>query len=575
MAIVFGYDASGRGNNWTANNLSSTAGVGNDSLVDSPTAYGTDTGVGGTVRGNYATLNPLINPSADTFSNGNLQVVTSSSNYGTSVSTMATPTTGKWYAECTIVATASYAAVGICSTSSVFTATSWIGSLTGVTYYGNSGQKFVNASGSAYGATYGANDIIGVAYDADNLQITFYKNGTTQGLITGVTAGTYYFGSSEWDPASGTQVWNFGQRAFAYTAPSGFKALCTQNLPTPTIGATSTTQANDYFNVLAYSGTGSNQTLTVGFQPDFAWFKKRSAAESHILQNSIAGNTKFLISNSTAAEDTSSALIQSFNSDGVTIGTSSTINGTSTTYAGWFWNAGGSTVTNTSGTISAQVRASTTAGFSIATYTGNGSAGATVGHGLGVTPSMIFVKSRSVGTAGWVVWHTSLTLGANSYLVLEGTQAQQTTNQPWNNTLPTSSVFSLRTWDAVNQNGSTYVAYLFAAVAGYSAFGSYTGNASADGPFIYTGFRPEFVMIKCSSTTGDWVMQDVARSPYNVSTNYLVANASTAEQTGQLLDFVSNGFKIRVAVSGAMNSSGATYIFMAFAENPFKYALAR
>jgi hypothetical protein len=584
-AGTLGKDSSGNGNNWTPSGFSVAAGVGNDSLVDTPTSYGTDTGAGGEVRGNYATLNPLINPSADTFSNGNLQVVTSSSNYGTSVSTMATPTTGKWYAECTIVSTASYAAVGICSTSSVFTATSWIGSLTGVTYYGNSGQKFVNASGSAYGATYGANDVIGVAYDADNLQITFYKNGTTQGTITGVTSGAYYFGSSEWDTASGTQVWNFGQRPFqkwngsayvANTAPSGFKALCTQNLPTPTIGATSTTQANDYFNTVRYPGTGSSQSITgVGFQPDFVWIKELNGAADHGLYDAVRGVQKQMESNTITAESTETTGLTAFGTDGFTVGALAQLNTNTDTYVAWCWKANGAGSTNTAGTITSTVSANTTAGFSVLTYNPGNTSG-TIGHGLGVAPQFIIVRSRTnSGGDPWGVYHVSL--GNTKYLRLNTTNGEATLSTVWNDTSPTDTVVSIGTSDIVSSADTSFIMYCFAPVAGYSAFGSYAGNGSTDGPFVYTGFRPRFIMLKGTGNASGWQMHDTARDPYNAATNLLRADLSGAEGTGggPHFDITSNGFKLRTTDTNYNNASYGPYIYAAFAENPFKYSLAR
>jgi hypothetical protein len=598
-STTLGKDSSGNGNNWTPIGFSVASGVGNDSLVDTPTSYGTDTGVGGEVRGNYATLNPLINPSADTFSNGNLQVVTSSSNYGTSVSTMATPTTGKWYAECTIVSTAGWPAVGICSTSSLFTATSWIGSFTGVTYYGNSGQKFVNASGSAYGATYGANDVIGVAYDADNLQITFYKNGTTQGTITGVTSGAYYFGSSEWDTASGTQVWNFGQRPFqkwngsayvANTAPSGFKALCTQNLPPVTIGATSTTQARNYFDVLLETGTGSARSVTgLNFQPDFLWAKGKNESTSHLLYDAVRGVDKSLNTNNILAEDTTAGQLTSFNSNGYSLpnDTAGYLNKNGRSYVFWNWNAGGSNQTISVGqyatspanvpSIASTVRANTTAGFSVLTYNPGNTSG-TIGHGLNVAPQFIIVRSRTnSGGDPWGVYHVSL--GNTKYLRLNTTDAEATLSTVWNNTSPTSTVVSIGTSDIVSSADTSFIMYCFAPVAGYSAFGSYTGNGSTDGPFIYTGFRPRWIMIRRTDSTGNWQIQDTARTPYNWTCAALFADSSAAEVTTEVestygRDYLSNGFKIRASHT-SHNASGGTYIYAAFAESPFKYSLAR
>jgi hypothetical protein len=575
-STTLGKDYSGNGNNWTPNNFSVTAGAGNDSLVDSPTAYGTDTGVGGEVRGNYATWNPLATtPAAPvTFSNGNLDVSFGSSLTGRTQSTLGV-SSGKWYAEITVTAASGTdRIIGIVTPTTNnqpgYTADSY-------GYYGN-GQKITNDTLTSYGASYTANDVIGIALDLDAGTITFYKNNTSQGQAFSGLSGTYLISVSDSSNA-GTCSYtaNFGQRAFAYTAPSGFKALCTTNLPTPTIGATSTTQANDYFDVTTYSGSASSQSITNSgsMQPDFVWIKSRNTTDSHNLTDAVRGTNKNLFSNLTNAEDTV-ARLTSFNSNGVTLaGGYGSTNNSGQTYVAWQWNAGGSTVTNTSGTISAQVRASTISGVSIITYTGNGTAGATVGHGLGVTPDMIIVKSRSVGTGDWVVWHSSLTSSNNNYLLLNSTAAVNTANQPWNNTLPTSSVFSLRTWDSVNQNGSTYVAYCFDAVAGYSAFGSYTGNGSTDGTFVYTGFRPRYVLVKSFNNAENWAISDTSRSPYNAANAFLRPDESSAETTGaMLMDFLSNGFKLRTTDTKS-NGSGYSYIYAAFAESPFKYALAR
>ena len=457
---------------------------------------------------------------------------------------------------------------------------------------GASAFLYLDGTSSVYGYSFTVNDVVMVAFDADTRKIWFGKNGiwntgdpaagTSEAAI--LTSGFTYTPFADGANTTVTQF-NFGQRAFAYTAPSGFKALCTQNLPTPTIGATSTTQADNHFGVALYSGTGSGNSNVVSgleFTTDFWWQKARNASTNHYLQDAVRGfgASKSLSSNTTGSEGfNGTPLTQSLSvsSTGFTVsGSDFNGNTASETYLAWCWNAGGSTVTNTSGTISAQVRANTTSGFSIVTYTGTG-ANATVGHGIGTAPSMIFVKGRSGSGSSnsWRVYHSGGNASpASGALYLNSTSAFTTDATAWNSTAPTSNVFSLGTDAGVNSTG-TYVAYCFAPVAGYSAFGSYTGNASADGPFVYLGFRPEFIMIKASSSTGDWVMEDVARSPYNVSTNYLVANATGTETTGQLIDFLSNGFKIRVAVSSAINGSGTTYIYAAFAETPFRYSLAR
>jgi hypothetical protein len=567
-STTLGKDYSGNGNNFTPNNFSVTAGVGNDSLVDSPTSYGTDTGVGGEVRGNYCTWNPLHNKSV-TLTNGNLDGSTSS---GMVVGTIAV-SSGKWYWECTPTDTTVQQLFGIIAVRNTSLPNYPGGSSDSYGYYATNGNKYNNSSSSSYGASYGNGDVIGVALDLDAGTLVFYKNGSSQGTAYSSLSGTFA-------PASGdgaTNAWtaNFGQRAFAYTAPSGFKALCTQNLPTPTIGATSTTQANDYFDATVYTGTGSALTVTnSGMQPDWVWIKNRTSAGSSGLWDAIRGVNQRLISNLTNAEDTNSG-VSAFNSNGFSVGTAANYNTNGNSFIAWQWRASNAAgVTNTAGTITSTVSASTTSGFSIVTYTGNATAGATVGHGLGVAPSMIIVKSRANAT-GWVVGHSNLNNGTNPwqwYLSLELTAAQGTTSLTWNNTAPTSTVFSLGSGSGTNPS-ATMVAYCFAPVAGYSAFGSYTGNASTDGPFIYTGFRPRFIFGKDSGGTNNWWIFDSARDTYNVAGKILRPNLSDAElDSPPRVDLLSNGFKIR---SVNLPNDATTYIYAAFAESPFKYALAR
>lgn len=328
-----------------------------------------------------------------------------------------------------------------------------------------------------------------------------------------------------------------------------------------------------------YTGNGSTQSISnavngVSFQPDFVWYKNRSIVASHNLFDSVRGVNKYLISDSTAAEGTASG-VTAFNSNGFSVGSLSNGNGNGNAIVGWQWNAGGSTVTNTSGSISAQVRANATAGFSVVTYTGTG-ANATVGHGLGVAPRMIIIKSRTF-VSDWVVYHASI--GNTGAVFLDLTNATSTSSLYFQNTSPTSSVFSIGIAGGVNNSSSdTYVAYCFAAVAGYSAFGSYTGNGSADGPFVYLNFRPRFVMIKRTDVANAWMMYDTARNTDNVVNKYLFANAADAENTGSgssdLVDFLSNGFKLRCTTL-AENASGGTYVYAAFAESPFKFSNAR
>jgi hypothetical protein len=565
-STTLGKDSSGNSNNWTPNNFSVTAGAGNDSLVDSPTAYGTDTGVGGTVRGNYATMNPLDRGANLSVVDGNLQVSTTSASWSTIKSTVGI-TSGKYYWE--FYATASNNAMG-----GIVTAAAGLNSYVGADAYGWSyneadGKKYTNGAGATYGATYTTNDIIGVAFDADNGTLTFYKNNSTQGTAyTGLTSGPYFPAFAVNNSLGVSIVANFGQRAFAYTAPSGFKALCTTNLPTPTIGASSTTQANDYFNPVLYTGNGTSLSVTgVGFQPDLVWIKSRSDALKHKLTNSVVGVQKALSSDNTDAESTDTGGLTAFNSDGFTIGSTLAYNTNAATYVAWNWNAGGSNATNTSGTITSTVRANTTSGFSIVTYTGNGSSSQTFGHGLGVAPSMVIIKSRN-NADNWRVFHSSVS-GGNTLTLNTTAAAAAPGFWPSN---PSSTVVSIGTDTSVNSNTWTYVAYCFAPVAGYSAFGSYTGNGSADGPFVYTGFRPEYVLVKRTDATEGWYIYDSIRSTYNAVALYLETNTSGAEGTYAAYDFLSNGYKLR---GTTFNASGGTYIYAAFAEFPFKYALAR
>ena len=334
-----------------------------------------------------------------------------------------------------------------------------------------------------------------------------------------------------------------------------------------------------------YTGNSSTQVISnavnsVGMQPDLVWVKDRNTARSHYLANSIIGGGNYLSSDSTNAEAITAAGITSFNASGFTTSTALLLNNTGETYVGWQWNAGGTTVTNGTGTISSQVRANTTAGFSVVTYTGNGSASATVGHGLGVIPGMVITKGRS-GVAEWMVKHQSLPTGQN--LVLNqtldapasltfsgGVIANLTSNATFGFTIGSSSV------NNANSSGVTYVAYCWAPVAGYSAFGSYTGNGSADGPFIYTGFRPRWIMIKGSTYVSSWIIFDTSRSANNETKLILYPNDSAAETNNAYgVDVLSNGFKLRQPTGYGSNNSGETYIYAAFAESAFKFSNAR
>ena len=328
-----------------------------------------------------------------------------------------------------------------------------------------------------------------------------------------------------------------------------------------------------------YTGNGSTQTINnavngISFTPDMVWNKGRSVAYNHNLVDVIRGNSNVIFSNTTDAEQNPGAQLDITTNGFISTYRSANLanNQSAATYVGWQWKAGGTAVSNTAGTITSSVSANTTAGFSVVTYTGTGATG-TVGHGLGVAPSMIIIKSRSASATAWRVF-ASILNDNSKWLALNTTEAATTESGYWN-TGVTSSVFGLGAYSYINGSGTTYVAYCWAPVAGYSAFGSYTGNGSADGPFIYTGFRPRWLMIKCSSGAFNWFIEDSSRNTTNVTGLDLSPNLSDAEaNNAPTFDFLSNGFKLRNTYT-SQNGSGATYIYAAFAENPLKYANAR
>jgi hypothetical protein len=326
---------------------------------------------------------------------------------------------------------------------------------------------------------------------------------------------------------------------------------------------------SDYFNTNLYTANGSGKTISgMDFQPDFVWTKNRDNA-SYIpaLVDAVRGGTKKLFSNNTDAEATDANAITAFNSDGYTFGSSGSFNFGTEEYVNWCWKANGAGSANTDCSISSTVSANTTSGFSIVSFTGTG-ANATVGHGLGVSPKWIIVKSR--GVENWRVY--SSYLGATKAMRLNGTDAADTDSSYWNGE-PTSSVFTVGTNAGTNGSSVNMIAYCFAEKQGFSKFGSYTGNGSTDGTFVYTGFKPAFVMRKYATggtAAGEgWEMLDGTRSSFNVADKRLRADNSNAEGTGAnyYVDFISNVIKCRTA-DNATNNSGASYIYMAFAEQP-------
>ena len=574
-----GNDVSGQGNDWTANNLSAT-----DQVLDSPT-------------NNFATLNPLSKISA-TLAQGNLYVNFSpvaepKRTYGTLA-----VDAGKWYWEF-YLSQNSNNAIGVADTSEGGVVT--FSTATNFLYIGD-GTK-AHTSVLPYSTGFATNDIIGVGFDGDQGRITFYKNGVSQGeAFNTIPSGVKFAPVLIYNQTGTVQdtIANFGQDSsfagnktpqgntdangigdFYYAPPAGALALCTANLPEPVIGPNSATLSDEHFNTLVWSGDGTNSGRSftgVGFQPDFMWWKKRSGATVHHLYDSIrgAGNNNELVSNGTGAEGASNAEIygylSSFDSDGFT-GTAGTdgsfpvdyFNGTGSSYVAWNWKANGSGVSNTDGSITSTVSANTDAGFSIVNWTASGGA-STQGHGLSQTPEMIIAKSRD-NSDNWWVWFDGYS--ADEYLVLNGTSAKASYTSIWGET-PTSTTFGVT---ASSFASGAAIAYCFHSVDGFSKFGSYTGNGSTDGPFVFCGFKPAFVMVKRTDATGQWTIWDGERDQHNYAEKTLFPNLSNAEESGNSFerwDLLSNGFKLRS--NGRANVSGGTHIFMAFSENPFKYS---
>jgi hypothetical protein len=576
--VGIGKDSSGNGNYWTSNNISLTAGATYDSMLDVPTNSSA-------TNANYAVLN-AVETNYGTLSNANLSAsLTVTGSTGRQArGTFLFPSSGKFYFEVNPSALGVVGQIGVAKFSSATNGGNGISpvfSAGDVYLYLSNGQKQDGVTASAYGASFTTSNVIGVAVDVDNGTLVFYKDNVSQGTAYSSLTLSNYYPVVHAAGAVGTASYNinFGQRPFTYTPPTGFVSLNTYNLPDSIVPV-----GAQYMAATTYTGTGAARSIAntvngASFQPDFVWIKDRSVLSAHALTNAVTGITKYLESNTTAAETTDTTSVTALSSTGFNLGVGTATyytNRNGESFVAWQWKASNaSAVTNTSGTGTSSVSANQTAGFSVVTMTGiPTSAGTnTYGHGLGAAPRLIIFKNINI-VDSWYVYHASL--GNAAYVRLDLSAAQITSAAIWGNTSPTSSVFTLRNNALNTTTGQIILAYCFAEVPGYSKISSYTANGSADGPFVYCGFRPRFILVKdASSGGGNWDILDTSRSPYNLSTARLMANQNAAEDTGLSVDVLSNGFKVRIASSDWGVTNGNTVIFAAFAENPFKNALAR
>ena len=559
----FNFDASGNHNNWEPNNINSNgeSETTYDLMKDTPSLVDEN-------AGNFCTLNPLDKYSSAVIAEGNLKIGANNNSWTNQARSTFFVSSGKWYWEVTLSpGTGGFWKAGIRDAAAALTATTTTS--TGYEYVAFNGNKNAPGVYSSYGSALVNGDVLGFALDMDAGTITVYKNNTSLGVMFSGLSGSYSPTVSMYNSFISL---NFGQRPFAYTPPTGFLKLNTFNLPDSTIE-----KGAEYMTTTLWAGNGATSRAIsngIPMQPDFVWLKNRSTANQHVLLDSVRGTNKYLRSSSTAAEGTFSFL-SSFNSDGFTLSTNDNeANANGYSYVGWQWKASNTTATNSAGTngatIASTYSANTTSGFSIVTYTGT-AANATVFHGIGTAPSIIICKSRT-SVISWPVY--SSTLGISKYLELNTTIAAGSISNYWGANSPTPTVFSLPNAAYNNNlNSQNYIAYCFAEVPGYSAFGSYEGNANNDGPFIYTGFRPSFVIVKSVDSTSDWLLMDSKRIGFNPDNEYMEVNNANAEGTVNTIDFVSNGFKLRDRTADP--NVAETYIYMAFAENPFKNSNAR
>ena len=566
-----GDDESGNGNDYASNNLATA-----DQVTDSPT-------------NNMPTLNSL-STGTGALSDGNLQYTGVSGNWSNSRLTLLVPETGKWAIRMKSASSYQQIIVGLCAPDTACPYTDIdVNGVVQIRYNTDDGNFVTRVGGSLVndtGApTTSAQTFFQLLFDMDNGKLGVAADGASSGTFADIstyssldlhgtalkTARQPFVQAYAGTDSDAGVIIDVGQSGWETTV-TGFKNLTLANAyDEPAIA-----DPSKYFQSTLYTGNGSTQSINQSgnstFQPDWVWIKNRDAADSHIWTDAVRGATKIMESNDADAEVTDDDTLTGFESDGFALGDDDKVNTNTENYVAWQWKANGAGSSNEDGTINTTATSvNTTTGVSISTYTGTGS-NATVGHGLGVVPKMVIAKRRN-SSESWRVWHNALTDGSY-FLNLENTDGQASVAAIWNSTAPTSSVVSVGTNASVNGSSDTHVMYAFADIEGFSKFGTYTGNNSTDGAFVYTGFKPAFLMFKVISTTDSWQVYDTARQDFNVFGRSLTPNADAVESSfSARVDLLSNGFKAR-STNTAINGS-QTYIYMAYAETPFKTATAR
>ena len=577
------------------------------SFIDSPTSYGTDTGIGGELRGNYCVLNPLAIDGIDSVTQGGLEAYESGDPFRSVFGSLGMHT-GKWYFECQLTSIGgnnnpNCAGVGVIASSQTYRANTYFSKdSAGYAYMAKNGETSNNDAihNTGYTAWNNAGDVVGIAFDADNGKIYFSRNGTWQGSSNPATgANPAYTGLTKlpYLPAlelalGAKAVMNFGQRPFKYTAPTDYKCLCANNLD-DIFSGDELNNPSKYFDTKLYTGNGSADGNTIAgleFQPDLIWIKRRESSTSHMVQDAARGfgvnkaivpNAKYTEGSVSDVGEATHGFLDSVTSDGFVVkkGSSTGVytNNDDSPYVAWCWDAGTSAATaSTDGNITPSAQwVNATAGFSVSKFTGNDTSGATVGHGLGAKPEFIIIKNLTQtydGGAPWIVGHEGMASGAWTHYIPLNDSAGETDNAGmFNDTAPSNTVVTLGGSWYVNESSQSMVMYAWTPITGYSSFGKYTGNNNADGTFIHCGFSPRYIMVRSLTNARNWLTWDTARMSGNGA---LRPDLSNAELTGsyELIDIVSNGFKMRTNTTN-MNAA-EDHMYAAFAEYPFKVSRA-